>query len=100
MAAPERGQGIRVELIYALPGEQSLLKLELPAGSRVGAAIEASGLLQRYPQIDLSVQRIGIFSRFVTLDESLHDGDRIEIYRALAIDPKDARRSRAGRRRG
>lgn len=90
---------ISVELIYAQPDEQQLLRLQLPPGSSVGAAIAASGLLQRYPQIDLRTQRVGIFSRLVTLDTHLHDGDRVEVYRALAVDPKDARRSRAGARR-
>ena len=57
---------------------------------------ELSGILKEFPEINLQQQRVGIFSEFVELDAMLHDGDRIEIYRPLFIDPKQRRKLRAG----
>lgn len=96
MAASE---AIHVELVYALPAQQQLLRLSLPAGTTLGGAIEASGLLRRHPEIDLRRQPVGIFGRLATLDTGLHDGDRVEIHRPLQVDPKDARRARAAKTR-
>jgi len=83
---------IRVEVAYALPSRQDILALALPAGSTVQQAIEASGIRQLYPEIDLSVQKVGIFGRLAKLDEVLQPGDRVEIYRPLKADPKEVRR--------
>jgi uncharacterized protein len=90
---------IAVEVVYASPGEQLLLNVALPAGATVHNAIEASGVLRRYPEIDLAAAKVGIFSRPCRLDEAVADGDRVEIYRPLLNDPKQARRDRARRRR-
>ena len=87
--------GLRVEVVYAQPREQSAVLVELPAGATVRRAIEASGLLERHPEIDLARQAIGIWGRSTALDAVLADGDRVEIYRPLVADPKSARRSRA-----
>ena len=90
---------IRVEVVYALPAEQFLAEIELPEGATVRQAIERSGVLRRFPDIDPARVRVGIFGRVTADDTRLEDGDRIEIYRPLVVDPKDARRDRAGRRR-
>jgi putative ubiquitin-RnfH superfamily antitoxin RatB of RatAB toxin-antitoxin module len=87
---------MRIEVVYALPDRHDVSQLELPAGSTVREAIQASGIARRHPGIDLS--RFGIFGRPVAADAPLADGDRVEIYRPLALDPKEARRERAKKR--
>jgi hypothetical protein len=86
---------VAVEVAFALPERQSLLSLSVPAGSTVQQVIEISGILTSYPEIKLDVNKVGIWSRTVKLDELVKNGDRIEIYRALIADPKDMRRRRA-----
>jgi putative ubiquitin-RnfH superfamily antitoxin RatB of RatAB toxin-antitoxin module len=86
---------IDVEVTYATPQRQITKSLTLPDGSNVEQAIRASGLLDEFPEIDLAHQRVGVFGEFVRLDECLHGGERVEIYRALIADPKEARRRRA-----
>ena len=86
---------LQIQLCYALPGAPILLELTLPDGSTVKQAIDSSGLLARFPEIDLSVQKVGVFGKLKPLDTVLHDGDRIEIYRALQADPMESRRRRA-----
>ena len=96
---PERSmpdaESIEVEVAYALPERQTLLRLRVPLGTRLGEAIHLSGLLERHPEIDLTRQAVGIFSRAATLDTPLHPGDRVEIYRPLVADPKQARKRKA-----
>lgn len=86
---------IRVQVAYALPERQDIVTVELVAGATAQQAIEASGLLQKYPDIDLAKNKLGIFSRLVKADQALRDRDRVEIYRALIADPKEVRRQRA-----
>jgi uncharacterized protein len=86
---------MRVEVVYALPASHDAVTLELPAAATVRDALSASGVLERHPGIELL--RIGIFGRPVSADAPLADGDRVEIYRPLALDPKEARRARAKR---
>lgn len=86
---------ITVEIAYALPDKQLILTVKISPKSTVETAIHASGILQRFPEIDLKVNKIGIFSKFTQLNSSLRDLDRIEIYRALIADPKTVRRQRA-----
>lgn len=86
---------IQVEVAYARPGEQAILTLAVPAGTKAEEAILASGILARFPEIDLPNARLGLFSRPVAYDEPLRDGDRVEIYRPLQADPKQVRRQRA-----
>jgi putative ubiquitin-RnfH superfamily antitoxin RatB of RatAB toxin-antitoxin module len=86
---------ITVEVVCATAQRQLLRQVSLPVGSRVISAIEQSGILQEMPEVAFDPLRIGIFSRRVAPDEVLHDGDRVEIYRPLTLDPKDARRRRA-----
>ncbi|BAE75077.1 Persistence and stress-resistance antitoxin PasI [Sodalis glossinidius str. 'morsitans'] len=90
---------IRVEVVYALPERQYLRQLVLEEGSTLEQAIHASGLLALRQDIDLSVNKVGIFSRPAKLEDTLSDGDRVEIYRPLLIDPKELRRQRADRTR-
>jgi putative ubiquitin-RnfH superfamily antitoxin RatB of RatAB toxin-antitoxin module len=90
---------LRVEVAYALCDEQALIALEVEEGASAREAVERSGLLQRYPEITLARAGLGIFGKPVEPDRRLRDGDRVEIYRPLLADPKDARRERAERRR-
>jgi len=90
---------LRIEVVYALPGLLDAVGVVLDEGGTVGQAIEASGMLQRHPEIDVLSQPVGIYGRRVLPGDSLTDGDRIEVYRRLRADPKVARRARAGRRR-
>lgn len=88
--------GIRVAVIYALPTRQELVHLTLPEGATVHQAVEASGLLQKYPEIEPGkANKLGIFAKLVKPETPLRDRDRVEIYRPLIADPKDIRRKRA-----
>ncbi len=87
---------MRVEVVYALPLEQAVVSVECEEGTTVREAIERSGLLSRHAGIDLA--RVGIWGRRTHPDAAVRDGDRIELYRALAADPKEVRRRRARRR--
>ena len=84
-----------VEVAYALAEKQSLISLEVNEGSTLKDAIDASGILKQFKQIDLSKDRVGIFSKFATLDTVLREKDRVEIYRPLEADPKKIRKERA-----
>ncbi len=86
---------LHVEVIYALPTKQQLVSLRLPPGSTVRQAIEASGLLQKYPEIDLAKNKLGVFAKLSKPDAVLRDHDRVEIYRPLLADPKEVRKQRA-----
>lgn len=88
---------IRVEVVYATSTRQCQKRVALPHAASVEAAIRASGLLEEFPEIDLGVNRVGIYGEVVALDAVIEDGARIEIYRPLIADPKEARRSRARR---
>lgn len=86
---------VNVELAYAKPEQQLTVTLAIEDGATVEAAIKASGLLERFPEIASSELNVGIFGVACTLDQSVKEGDRIEIYRPLLHDPKEARRQRA-----
>lgn len=79
---------MQIMVAYSEPGQQASLKLEVPEGTCVKAAIERSGLLGLFPHIDLDVQKVGIYARIVKLDTVLKEGDRVEIYRTITCDPK------------
>lgn len=91
----ESDDAIKIEVVFALPDKQTLLELSVAGGSNVKEAIIESGMMARYPEIDLDVNAVGIWNRTCKLTDSLRDGDRIEIYRPLIADPKDVRRRRA-----
>ncbi len=89
------GTAIDVEVVFALPEQQPILRVQLAEGATVEDAIRASGVLDNFPEIDLSTNKVGIFSKLVKLDETVRDRDRVEIYRPLIADPKAVRRKRA-----
>ena len=86
---------INIEAVYALPDEQTLFRQSVPEGATVAEAIKLCGILEKYPEIDLAANKLGIFGKLVKADTVLRDKDRIEIYRSLIADPKEVRRKRA-----
>ena len=84
-----------VEVAYALPNQQLIIPVQIPPGSNAEEAIRASGILNKFQEIDLNVNHIGIFSKLSKLDAPLRNLDRIEIYRQLIADPKEVRKLRA-----
>ena len=86
---------IDVEVLYALPHEQTLLKVRALRGCTVAEAINISGIREKYPAMDLAKNKLGIFGKLSKADAVLRDRDRIEIYRPLIADPKEIRRQRA-----
>ncbi len=86
---------VLVEVAFARENEQAILPAEGAEGLTARAAIERSGILKRFPEIDLAVNKIGVFGKVVKLDRVLETGDRVEIYRPLIADPKEARKKRA-----
>jgi putative ubiquitin-RnfH superfamily antitoxin RatB of RatAB toxin-antitoxin module len=86
---------IDVEVAYANPEQQVIVALEMQEGVTVEQAIKASGLLNRFPEIDATDLKVGIFGSVCKLDQPLRQADRVEIYRPLIHDPKEARRQRA-----
>ena len=89
---------IVVTVVYALADRATEIRLALPAGSLVADALARSGIAGRHSEIDLATVAVGIYGTRVGLDTLLADGDRVEIYRPLLIDPKERRRRRAVRR--
>jgi len=90
---------MEVEVIYALPEGEDAVRLELAPGATAADALRASGILARHPEIDLARNKLGVYGRVVAPQARLAEGDRVEIYRPLAMDPKEARRRRALKRR-
>lgn len=86
---------IHVEVAYAKETEQALLAVEGETGLTVQDAIERSGVLKRYPEIDLATNKVGVFGKLTKLGQTLENGDRVEIYRPLIADPKEQRKKRA-----
>jgi uncharacterized protein len=86
---------ITIEVAYALPEQQTIIALSLPKGATVEQAITASKLLDLYPDLNKSQLNVGIFGSACKLEDLLKMGDRVEIYRPLHHDPKEARRQRA-----
>ncbi len=86
---------LTVEVAYALPDQQTLLRVQVRNGATVREAIEQSGVLVTHPEIDLASNRVGVFGKLAKLDATLREGDRVEIYRPLLADPKEVRKLRA-----
>lgn len=88
---------LAVTVVYS-PAPRQVIEcaLRLPAGATVQMALEASGLLARHPDIDLGPGQLGVWGRKAGPDQLLHEADRVEIWRPLRIDPKQARRQRFG----
>jgi putative ubiquitin-RnfH superfamily antitoxin RatB of RatAB toxin-antitoxin module len=89
---------LEVEVVYALPGSEDAVTVRLPAGATVGDAVAASGILTRHPEIAATSQQFGIHGERAEPGAAVFDGDRVEIYRPLVLDPKEARRKRALRK--
>jgi putative ubiquitin-RnfH superfamily antitoxin RatB of RatAB toxin-antitoxin module len=86
---------IEVEVVYALPLRQVMRQVRVPEGTTAEQAVQVSGILELFPEIDLSFNKLGVFGKVVKPGRILQDSDRVEIYRPLAVDPKEARRRRA-----
>lgn len=89
---------LEVVVCYAHPQAEFLHPMQVPPGTTIGQAIEGSGVLLAFPEINLVTQPVGIFAKKQTLDTILRERDRIEIYRPLVADPKDSRRRRAAKK--
>lgn len=86
---------MRVEVAYAGQDAQVLLAVSGPPGMTVREAIDRSGVLARFPEIDLGLNKVGIYGKLARLDQGLAEGDRVEIYRPLIADPNEQRKKRA-----
>ncbi len=87
----------RVEVAYATPSRQEVIEVLAHPGDTIEQVIRASGVLTRFPEIDLTRHRVGIFGETAHLHDPVSDRDRVEIYRMLIADPKELRRQRAAR---
>jgi putative ubiquitin-RnfH superfamily antitoxin RatB of RatAB toxin-antitoxin module len=90
---------ITVTVVYALSEAAIEIEVELATGATVADAVELSGLAARHPEADIARRPVGVFGKRVDRRTMVIDGDRVEVYRPLRAEPKDARRKRAGRRR-
>lgn len=90
---------ISIEAVYASENQQSLISLNVVEGTTLESAIVKSGLLRLYPEIDLAINKVGVFSTVKSLDYLVKPGDRVEIYRPLLVDPKQARFERVAEKR-
>lgn len=95
MATNKESRSISVQVVFATPDKQILKKITVPESATIEIAITSSGLLEEFPEIDLRKNDVGVFSKRRQLDDSVREGDRIEIYRQLIADPKEVRRIRA-----
>ena len=86
---------IMVEVAYALPHQQLIIPVQVAPEANAEAAVRKSGILAKFPEIDLNVNQIGVFGKLIRLDSPLRNLDRLEIYRPLIADPKEARKQRA-----
>jgi len=86
---------IFIEVAFALPEEQILIPLDVEQGTTAEQAVKLSGVLEKFSNIDLSKNKLGIFGKAIKADQVLRDKDRVEIYRPLIADPKESRRKRA-----
>ncbi len=86
---------ITIEVVYGVSHKQRILTLLVDEGTNVEQAIIESGIVKLFPEIDLKVNKVGIWNRTVKLSEVLEDLDRVEVYRPLIADPKDVRKRRA-----
>ena len=93
----DRAEPLTVEVAFALPRRQLILELRVAKGTTVEQAIQASGILEQFPEIDLKISKVGIFGKPCKLTDTLNHGDRVEIYRPLIADPKEIRKQRAAK---
>lgn len=81
---------MHISIVYALPHEQFLEEFDVPDACTIEQALHMSTVLIKYADIDLSVNKVGVFAKLAKLTQPLHDGERIEIYRALPRKPRSA----------
>lgn len=91
----ENANLIAIEVAYASPTQQQIIPVKVEPTCTIENAIHRSGILIQFPEIDLAIQKVGVFSKVKKLHDKVKAGDRIEIYRALTMDPKEMRRKRA-----
>lgn len=91
----EKKVQMKIEVVYGTPTEQALLLVDVSEGSSIEQAIKSSGILESFSEIDLKVNKVGIWNRTAKLTDVVKDLDRIEIYRPLIADPKEVRKRRA-----
>lgn len=91
----EKNKLIQIEVAYATPHKQIIIPISVAPGSTIAAAIAISRICEQFPEINLDKQKVGVFSQSKQLTDLVQAGDRIEIYRPLTIDPKEARRAKA-----
>lgn len=89
---------LTIEVAYAMPDKQCILTLEVASQTTIEMAIKQSGILTKFPSLHMGTIQVGVFGKRRQLLDVVQDGDRIEIYRPLTIDPKDARRAKAKKR--
>ncbi len=89
---------IKIEVAYALLDKQVILSEKISPDTTIEEAIHLSGVLEQYPEIDLNINKVGVFGKMKKLDSTLLENDRIEIYRPLLVDPKESRRKRAAKK--
>lgn len=87
---------MQVEIVFALPDRQVLLNVSVPQGATVADVFSASGIARQFPDHDLTVCQVGIWGHPVDRDRLVRDGDRVELFRPLEVDPREARRLKAG----
>jgi hypothetical protein len=87
---------MRVEVVFALADKQELLAVELPDGSTVGTAIDKSRIARQFPDVEFDALQVGVWGKPTARSHVVKEGDRVEIYRPLEMDPRDARRLKAG----
>ncbi len=88
-----------VEVAYGRPDEQVILEIRVADDATVEDAIRISGILERFPEIDLRINKVGIFGKLTPMSTRLRNKDRVEIYRPLRADPKQSRKQRAAQPR-
>ena len=96
----ENAESIPVEVVYALSDRQIVLALDVAADATVADVITLSGILEQFPEIELGKSKVGVFGKLGKLTDTLHAGDRVEIYRPLIADPKQVRNQRAAEGKG
>ena len=91
----ENAETIPVTVVYALADKQVVLALDVVADATIDEVIAQSGILEQFPEIELGKNKVGVFGKLGKLTDTLHAGDRVEIYRPLIADPKQVRKQRA-----
>lgn len=87
-----------IEIAYACGEAQTIIPIKIKVSATLREAIDSSGVLQAFSEINLNVNKVGVFGKLGELDDILRAGDRVEIYRALIADPREVRRRRASQR--